>query len=110
MATRAPYRQRLADRRRSVSTEIEAGSIRATATLGFDAENRPLEIFLRPGGTIRPGSEGALICEDVAIVLSLALQHSVPVSRLRHSVMQADGSPASIVGAAIDLLAREGAA
>lgn len=103
-------RQRLPNRRECVTEEIEVarpGAMPASylATIGFEGA-APREIFLTGA---KAGTEMAAILSDAAVALSVALQCGVPVTALAHSVArteEADGGPASVIGAALDLLAR----
>ena len=117
----APHRHRLPTRRPSTTSRIEAGGIEAHATVGRDPDTgAPREIFLRPTGGSRTGSAVDHLVDDVAVVISVALQHGVPAAALALSIGRLGDSaeagryrelgPASIVGAALDLIADEGAA
>ena len=79
-----------------------------TATIGFDEAGKPAEIFLSGA---KDGSGLAAILEDASVVISVALQHGIPASALAKSVARIpenlDGpkvTPASPIGAALDLL------
>ena len=51
----------------------------------------------------RPGQDIQSTARDVAVVLSLALQHGVPPETIRHAVTRgASEEPASILGAVVD--------
>jgi ribonucleoside-diphosphate reductase alpha chain len=102
-------RRRLPNRRRSETTTLECAGQRIAASVGFDPEGRPAEIFLSGG---KDGSALAAILADAAVVISIALQHGIPAGELRRSVGRLpeaiDGppvAPASPIGAALDLLA-----
>ena len=102
----APARRELPRRRPNTSARISAGAIAAHATVGFDAHGRPAEIFLRPTGGAKSGSEVDFLLDDLAVVVSVALQHGVPASALARSVSRTpDGTPTTIAGAAAALLA-----
>jgi len=65
--------------------------------------HRVAEIFL---SSHRPGSETEAIARDAAIITSLALQHGCDLAMIAHGVTRADdGSAATAIGAAFDLLA-----
>ncbi len=70
-------------------------------TVGFyDDQVTPGEVFVSGGKT---GTEAEGTARDGAILLSLALQHGVPLNTIRHAITRnADGSPSTIVGAIID--------
>ena len=49
------------------------------------------------------------VIRDASIIISLALQHGVHIDTLRHSITRLnDNSAASIIGAALDLIAPPG--
>lgn len=108
-------RRRLPDRRLAVTETIafvmgngEVAEYRAT--VGFDELGRPREVFLFGA---KDGSDMAAALADTAVALSVALQHGVSaaamarsVSRLPTAPDESPTMPASIVGAALDLVAR----
>jgi hypothetical protein len=109
-------RRRLPNRRLALTETIEFATgdgrvSRYEATVGFDELGRPKEIFLVGA---RAGSDMAAVLADTAVALSVALQHGVPAQAMALSIGRvslADGSsgagmPASIIGAALDFLAR----
>jgi hypothetical protein len=64
------------------------------------------EIFV---ASARPSSPMADVIRDASIIISLALQHGVSIDTLRHSITRLnDNSAASIIGAALDLVAPPG--
>ena len=106
------WRSRLPNRRPSVTRRIEAAGIAAYATIGFNpATGVPSEIFMSPCDSPVGSSVEALI-SDLAVVISVALQHGVPPEALSWSVAYAyeggrDGERCSIVGAALDAVVAE---
>jgi hypothetical protein len=101
-------RRRLPNRRFAVTEEIAAADgLRITATIGFDPddpEQRPAELFLsggEDGSGAKVGSVMAAILDDACVVISVALQHGLPVTALAHSVSPGCASP---IGAALELL------
>ena len=102
-------RVRLPARRPAVSEHIAGGGVEAHATVRYDDAGRPKEIFLAAAGAGRGGSAVDSVLRDAATAVSIALQHGVSARDLADSALRlADGrTPASIVGAALDLLARE---
>ncbi len=103
-------RKRLPNRRLAVTEEVGVGAMRLTATIGFDPEGRPVEVFLSGA---KDGSGLAAILEDAAVVISVALQHAVPAAVLGKSIARQpeslDGpaiAAASPIGAALDLVSR----
>lgn len=102
-------RQRLPNRRMAETREIAVNSLKIAATVGFDEQGQPLEVFLSGA---KDGSGLAAILDDASVLISLALQYQIPVSALRKSVARVperfDGpatAAASPIGAALDLLA-----
>ncbi len=78
-----------------------------TATIGFFDDGRAAEIFIDPP---KLANDAANLARDVALLISISLQHGVSVDEMRSSVGRAeDGTPHSIAGSALDLLASEGA-
>lgn len=111
-----PERKRLRDRRQSFTTEIEVGGSSYTATASIDEDGRVRELFLSGA---KEGSAMDAILGDAAIIISVALQHGIPIEALGRSVGRirtrpplpkelddapAETVPASVIGAALDLL------
>ena len=104
-------RQQLPNRRMSVTETItfarsDGNIITYEATIGFDSIGRPREIFLFGA---KDGSDMHCALLDTAVTLSVALQHGVSASSMARSLYRTDDEnhmPASIVGAALDLLAK----
>jgi hypothetical protein len=72
------------------------------ASIGFGETGTPQEIFLSGA---KDGSGMAAILEDASVVISVALQHGIPVAALAKSISRApDGmgriTAASVIGAA----------
>lgn len=100
-------RVRLPERRPNFTTRIEFENRTYSVTLGFDvSSNRIAEVFTH-GAKVGSGMDRLI--DDVCVALSLLLQHSVEPAALAASMGRlGDGkSPASIVGALADLIARE---
>lgn len=77
---------------------------RVHVSAGFAEDGRLLEAFLRGGG--RVGSERDHLLDDVAVLLSRALQHGDSVAGIAAALgRMPGGEPASIVGAVLDKLA-----
>ncbi len=101
-------RTRLPNRRRSITEKVETPTGACHMTVGFGDDLRPREIFLRPAAS-RSGSAMQFLADDAAILVSLALQYGVPVDAIAGAMSRTtapDGSaaPASLLGAAADLL------
>jgi hypothetical protein len=100
-------RTRLPDRRPNMTMEFVYEANTYSVTLGFDVANdRVAEVFTH-GAKI--GSAMERLLDDACVALSLLLQHSVSPDGLAASMGRiGDGeTPASIIGALADLIARE---
>jgi hypothetical protein len=101
-------RQRLPNRRPSVTTVLAFENNNYSTTLGIDpSTNRVAEVFTHGA---KFGSSMDRILDDACIALSLLLQYGVEPSALASSMGRlGDGkSPASVIGALVDLIAKEG--
>ena len=114
-----PKRHRLPNRRPALTRTIDAGNHRLEVTIGLDpADGQPREVFM--DGT-KDGGELAMILDDVAVLVSLALQHNISAAALAKSMSRVplapitpadlaraagprQTAPASIVGVVLDLL------
>ncbi len=112
-------RRRLPNRRPSETRTLNVGNHRFHASVGFDpTTGRPCEVFLDGA---KHGSELAFVLDDAAVTLSISLQHGISAATLAKSVARLPSAPltpsdlanpagpqhtapASIIGAALDLL------
>ena len=110
-------RQRLPNRRPAITSTLEVDGQMFTATVGLDPESgQPRELFLTAG---QEGSMLNSLLADAAVTISVALQHGVSPAALSKSVgrlpngtiapadldrLQLGRRPASLIGAALDLL------
>ncbi len=95
-----PVRNRLPDRRSSVSTSFERDGALFEMTAGFYPDGRPGEIFLNAD---RANSLLDFLMSDAAILASIALQYGAPLDELKHALKRdTRGVPASPIGAALD--------
>jgi len=100
-------RCRLPHRRPSITAELVHDGHAYAASVGFDpSDGRVGEVFTH-GAKVGSAMDGIL--DDACVALSLLLQHGIEPSALTSSMGRlGDGtSPASIIGALADLLARE---
>lgn len=103
MTTRAV----LPNRRVSQTIRFAHGGHRYYATLGYSTPedrlaNNAIEVFLDTG---KPGTDVQHMARDGAVVLSLALQHGVPVGVLRQAITRLDdGAPAGAFGKLLDIM------
>lgn len=99
-------RKVLPARRYAETFEIQAVDERwpYQVTVGVDPETHSVaEVFIS-GSKVGSLAEG--IARDFAVVLSIALQHGVPLDIIQHSITRLqDGAPQSIAGRVLDRLA-----
>jgi ribonucleoside-diphosphate reductase alpha chain len=96
-------RLRLPNRRRCESVEFEHAGLRFTLCAGFYRDGRIAEIFL---SSHKPGSPIEAIARDAAVTVSIALQHGADLETIRRALTKDhDGAPATLLGAALDILA-----
>lgn len=100
-------RTRLPDRRPSMTMQFAYEANNYSVTLGFDVANDRIGEVFTHGAKI--GSAMERLLDDACVALSLLLQHGVSPDGLASSMGRlGDGaSPASIIGALADLIARE---
>jgi hypothetical protein len=96
-------RQRLPNRRASETIGFEFRGAAYAVTFSCFADGRLGEVF------IDCQAKGAtpLDCDakDVAVALSLALQHGAPVAEIRAALTrETDGRPVGVAGAVLDLI------
>jgi hypothetical protein len=111
-----PSRVRLPNRRRAETRELTIGNMPFMATVGFDADDRPREVFLDGPKT---ASTMSAILGDAAVTISIALQFGIPAQALAKSVARLPIAPlappyvdappgahaaASVLGTVLDLL------
>jgi hypothetical protein len=99
---RIAFRDLLPMRRRNETFNMRFGEQNAlyTITLGYYDDGRIGECFIDGA---KAGSGMHAITHDAAMLLSLILQHGVPLSTVRRAVSRnADGKASTIIGAVID--------
>ena len=119
MTADIPIRRRLPNRRPSETHVLIVGNVSVTVTIGFDPhDGKVREVFINGG---KVGTEIDGILADIAVILSVSLQHDLDAATLSRSVArlplapltpadlaEAAGprrtAPASVVGAVLDLL------
>jgi ribonucleoside-diphosphate reductase alpha chain len=101
-----PRRLRLPNRRSSSTVATRFRGADFAITFSKFCDGRVAEVFVDPH---RIGSDLAEAARDVGIVISLALQSGVSLDDLRHSISRAHGTPTSIAGHVLDLVAEEDA-
>jgi hypothetical protein len=99
-------REALPNRRVSETFEVAFGGLIQphTITIGFYEDGRIGEIFINGG---KSGEKIEAIARDSAVILSMALQHGVPIETIGHAITRdGQGTPQTIVGVIIDILTR----
>ncbi len=100
------HREMLPNRRHNVSFTLEFQGEKYDVTTGFYADGRFGEVFInriQDKSAAKLGQHLDGVCRDSAILMSLALQHGVKLSDLKHSITRDDDStPMSIIGTIVD--------
>jgi ribonucleoside-diphosphate reductase alpha chain len=99
-------RQPLPQRRASEMFELRHGGKAAVfhVTLGRYPDGRVGEVFITGS---KSGSDLEANVRDTAILVSLALQHGVPLATMAAAITrEADGSPSTVIGVVLDKLMR----
>jgi|SRR5262245_54308744 len=100
-------RRLLPNRRYGETFEIEHGSHRwpFVVTVGRYPDGTVGEVFVSGG---KSGTDLEASVRDMAILLSLALQHGVPPNTMASAITrEADGAPSTIIGRVLDRLRGE---
>jgi hypothetical protein len=96
-------RQRLPNRRASLTFEIESQGLQFTCSAAWFADGSLAEVFLQ---NHKAGSMAGINAQDSAVVCSLALQHGVPLETIRRALMRDSRGGASVpLGVALDTIA-----
>jgi ribonucleoside-diphosphate reductase alpha chain len=96
-------RRTLPQRRTAETFDLVFRNQPVTIAAGFFPDGSLGEMFINIG---KSGADLTHIAHDAAVVISLALQHGVPIEAIRHAITRnSDGSPASILGTVVDALA-----
>lgn len=97
-------REQLPPRRLHESFDIVHWNRRYRIGLGR-VSGRVVEVFISSG---RSGEQSEVLAHDSAILLSIALQHGVPIEDLSKSIMrEPDGKASGPIGALIDHIVKE---
>lgn len=99
-------RHRLPNRRWCSTKELHHQGTSYHVTVGIYADGQPGEVFIQ-GAKI--GSAMSHLVHDVAVLISIAMQHQVPLRIMTDAVARvgANGAAQSIAGAVLDLLTEE---
>jgi len=100
-------RERLPDRRQGVAFKIKRfAGLRASyhVTMGYFPDGRLGEVFI---ATNHAGSDAEALARDVAILMSLCLQHGCPMAIMRDALTrESNGEPSTIAGAVADAISK----
>jgi len=98
-------RQRLPNRRGSLTFGLEAGGLAFVASASQFSDGTLGEIFLQ---NHKVNSTAGIMAADAAIAASLALQFGCPLETLRKALCRdARGNATGPLGVALDMLARQ---
>jgi hypothetical protein len=98
-------RETLPQRRRSDTFKIRFGNQNAAyhITVGYYPDGKMGEVFL---STNKSGSMMEALARDIAILMSLALQHGCAMETMRDALTrEGNGDASTIAGAVADILA-----
>src|SRR5262249_55943445 len=99
-------RTRLPNRRPAETLALEFAGLRYVVTIGLFSDHRSGEVFV--GNGKRGNAADVLVC-DAGILISLLLQHGCEAETIAGAVNRnSDGTPAGVIGAVLDLVARRG--
>jgi hypothetical protein len=99
-------RRRLPQRRAAIAVEVEHAGHHFRMQIGCFSDGALGEVFL---DAAKQNSALDAFAADVAILISLLLQHNVTPAEIGHALRRApDGSAASVVGVVVDRLDEEG--
>lgn len=100
-------RDTLPPRRRSDSIKFRFGGQNSAyhLTIGYFPDGRMGEIFI---STNKIGSAAEAIARDIAILISLGLQHHCTLETMAKAITrEANGEPSTVAGAVLDILCGE---
>jgi|TARA_R100001143_G_scaffold59642_1_gene58385 hypothetical protein len=99
-------RKKMPDRRPSITRVLDTASGHYYITLGIDPNDEETrEVFIR-GSKI--GSDMDLLLDDASLILSLALQHGLPLDQLMHSLNTGRAEHGkSVLASAIKIMSEE---
>jgi hypothetical protein len=103
-------RRTLPQRRYAETFDLEfqlqqGGTLHHVVTVGYFDDGQPAEVFV---STIKSGTDAEALARDGAILLSLAMQHHVPLETIASAITRTpQGQPMTIVGMLADRLREE---
>jgi hypothetical protein len=98
-------REPLPQRRQSDTFKFRFGGQNAAyhLTIGYYPDGKLGEVFI---STNKIGSQSDALARDIAILMSLALQHGCAMETMRDALTrEANGEPSTIAGSVADILA-----
>jgi hypothetical protein len=99
-------RARLPNRRAAIAVTFEHAGQRYRAHIGHHRDGAVAELFL---DAAKQNSALDAFASDSAILISLLLQRGSSPAEIGHALRRnPDGTPASLIGAAVDVIAGEG--
>jgi hypothetical protein len=102
MSMNMNMRRTLPLRRGNETFELVHNGTRVAVTVGRYPDGSIGEVFLN---CAKVGSSMEAMGRDAAVLLSIAIQHRVPIDILRHAITrESNGRPSTFVGAVIDKL------
>lgn len=102
-------REQLPARRLAVTRDLrwppDRGVVTVQVSAGFYDDGRPAEVFVNG---CKAGTDVQAVARDASIILSMALQHGVPLDAILKAITRDErGQAASLIGAVVDLIAGE---
>ncbi|WP_315833930.1 hypothetical protein [Bradyrhizobium prioriisuperbiae] len=96
-------RTTLPNRRSHETVRFEHWGQRYIVGLGRAHGSAPIqEVFIN---CAKSGTQAETLARDSAVLLSLALQHGVPIETISHAITRnSDGTPSGPIGALVDLM------
>jgi hypothetical protein len=95
-------RATLPNRRGCETFELTHGSQTVAVSVGYYENGQLGEVFITAP---KVGSSLEAIARDAAVLVSIAVQHRVPLYIMRHAVTrEQDGTPSTVIGAVLDRL------
>jgi hypothetical protein len=96
-----PYRRAC----ENFSTKLPGLDRQVTMTIGYYIDGTPGEVFV---SDVKAGTHADAMTRDCAVLLSLCLQHGIPVETVAKTITrEPDGAPSSVMGVLIDHLKKE---
>jgi ribonucleoside-diphosphate reductase alpha chain len=98
-------RRRLADRRASMTFDIEVAGLKYKATISVFPDGSPGELFV---SNHKAGNASDVAARDAGILVSLCLQHGCSVETIAHALSRnSDGSASGVIAAVLDRVIAE---